>query len=271
MIALHQLGWKAAAALERSGGRARVLAPLSESIYLTAAGDILWLGRAEAALHPRAMLTADPLPANGDWLELERGAVTPWRPAATPCGTDAARALDAGGRALAAACGDLGTPGGFGALLIGSAPPFPLDRAAPRARALGAACAADDPTGALDAATDLLGLGPGLTPSGDDYVGGAFFARALLARSGACDGAAWARTAAAVLARARERTHPISAAVLGDMLEGCGHAPLHDLARALTAGASRAVTLSAARRLVRIGHSSGWDMLAGFVAGVGVQ
>ena len=115
----------------------------------------------------------------------------------------------------------------------------------------------------------MLGLGPGLTPSGDDYVGAAFFARRLFARAGACDRGAWARAAAVVHARAGERTHPISAALLGDMLAGHGHAPLHDLARELGADEALAGPLDAARRLVRIGHSSGWDMLAGFVAGIG--
>ena len=67
---------------------------------------------------------------------------------------------------------------------------------------------------------------------------------------------------------ARGRTHPISIALLSDMLDGQAHAPLHDLARALAAGAPRDVALGAARRVVGIGHSSGWDMLAGFVSGV---
>ena len=159
-------------------------------------------------------------------------------------------------------------PDGFGALLAERTPPFPLDTAVGRARELASACGADDPAAAAAVATELLGLGPGLTPSGDDYVGGVFFARALLARAGACDGLAWRAAAALVLDGARGRTHPISIALLSDMLDGQAHAPLHDLARALAAGAPRDVALGAARRVVGIGHSSGWDMLAGFVSGV---
>ncbi len=45
------------------------------------------------------------------------------------------------------------------------------------------------------------------------------------------------------------------------------HAPLHGLAHALGSGDDLARAIGAARRLTRIGHSSGWDMLAGFVAG----
>lgn len=269
MIPVQELGWKAHAALGRTSGVARVLAALSESIYLTAGDTIVWLGRSDAPLHPRAMLAREPLAASGDVVTIDGGAARRWAP---PTTTGSASSLVAGARTLVRRIGDLGTPDGFGALLAGATPPFPLDGAAPRADALRRACASDDPRAAVEAATALLGLGPGLTPSGDDYVGGAFFARAQLARLGACDGRAWAGAAAEVLTRAGARTHPISVALLGDMLEGHGHAPLHELGSALAEGADLDVARDAARRLARIGHSSGWDMLAGFVAGaVGVQ
>jgi len=268
VILLTALGRKAALALGRTRGVARVLAVLSESVYLTAGDEIVWLGHAGTPMHPRAMLAGAPLPAAGGAIEIDRGAARPWTPPAGPCGAGTARALTAGCRDLVAALAEIGRPDGFGALLAGIAPAFPLDRASSRARELASACGADDPAAAAAVATELLGLGPGLTPSGDDYVGGAFFARALLARAGACDGLAWRAAAALVLHGARGRTHPISIALLGDMLDGQAHAPLHDLARALAAGAPRDVALGAARRVVGIGHSSGWDMLAGFVAGV---
>jgi hypothetical protein len=54
--------------------------------------------------------------------------------------------------------------------------------------------------------------------------------------------------------------------LLGDLLAGEGWAPLHDLARAL-AGDDETASRDAARHLTRLGHSSGWDLLAGFVAG----
>src|SRR5260370_379121 len=120
--------------------------------------------------------------------------------------------------------------------------------------------------GEAEAATALLGLGPGMTRAGDDLVGGAFFARALLARSGACDAAGWRHAADAVRAAAARLTHPIGAALLGDLLVGEGWAALHDLAAAL-ARDDEPAAVDAARRLTRLGHSSGWDLLAGFVAG----
>src|SRR5207247_1635834 len=134
--------------------------------------------------------------------------------------------------------------------------------ATPHARA----GAADDPARPAEAATALLGCGPGLTPAGDDFTGGAFFARALLARAGIVDAAAWQAGASAVRTAAARLTHPIGAALLGDLLAGEGWAPLHDLAAAL-ARDDEPAALDAAGRLTRLGHSSGWDLLAGFVAG----
>jgi hypothetical protein len=69
-----------------------------------------------------------------------------------------------------------------------------------------------------------------------------------------------------VRSAATRLTHPIGAALLGDLLDGEGWAPLHDLARAL-AHEDDATALDAARRLTQLGHSSGWDLLAGFMAG----
>jgi hypothetical protein len=175
--------------------------------------------------------------------------------------TAAARALLVAVRRTAAST----PPLGLGRLLVGATPDFPLAGAGPRAVALARACLSGDATTAVAAAEALLGLGPGLTPSGDDFLGGAFFARRALTASARDDG--WTRAAGAVVERARARTHAISAALLSDMIEGHGHAPLHDLAGALAEGPPAAgAALAAAHRLGRIGHSSGWDMLTGLLA-----
>jgi hypothetical protein len=136
-------------------------------------------------------------------------------------------------------------------------------RARPSARALADACEADDPAGAVAAAGALLGLGAGLTPSGDDYVGGVLFARRLLGRGSA----AWDTAVARIVADAAGLTHPISARLLADLAAGEGWAPLHDLALGLAAGDPDAA-LRAARALTALGHTSGWDILAGVVGGL---
>jgi hypothetical protein len=197
---------------------------------------------------------------------LPRATVPAWRP--DPCHLQArsVAAVREGAADLAAAVRSLGVPAGFGARLVAAALPFPLGDAADRADALAEACRLDDATSAATAARGLLGLGPGLTPSGDDFVGAAFFARLRLAAGGAGDLVAWQAAAADVRAAAARLTHPLSAALLDDLLDGETWQPLHALTHAL-ARADRAGACDAARRLVRLGHSSGWDLLAGFLAG----
>lgn len=314
MVRVTEIGWKACAALTRAGGAARVLAPLSGSIYLVADGEIVWLGRPGSALHCRAMLapaladgafggaaseiaaaparggasSADVAsvdhPASrdaavvrgadsrrrvaGGVFDVDATSATIWTPHGLRATTWSAATVIRGSRAVRASLRALGAPDGFAAWLVGEAPPFPLERATARLEALARACDGDDAEAATAAARALLGLGPGLTPAGDDLVGGAFFGRRLLGNAGSADEAAWRRAAADVRALAHGRTHPISAALLGDLLDGQGHAPLHDLAFALAVGAPLDDALAAAARLARVGHSSGWDILAGFIVGV---
>ena len=95
----------------------------------------------------------------------------------------------------------------------------------------------------------LLGMGPGLTPSGDDFIGamlitlhhmGQIQTKAQLTRS--------------VLHHTTKATNPISAQHLYAAIDGMGSDALH---RAL------AGEPSALNTLVSIGHTSGWDALAG--------
>jgi hypothetical protein len=261
------IGYRAAALLG-AGGDARVVAPLSASTCIAAGGELLWLGGPDGVLHARAILLSAPPDhgrAPGDTLRVPAAAPPAWRPDAPPAGADATTALRRGAARLARAAASLGRPEGFGRRLVGGTLAFPLAGARERADALAAACAGDDPVRAARAAVTLLGLGLGLTPSGDDLVGGAFFARAMLTATGA-PGTGWRQAAETVRETASRSTHPISAALLGDLLAGEGWAPLHDLGHALASDDEAAAT-AAARRLVRLGHSSGWDLLAGFVAG----
>jgi Protein of unknown function (DUF2877) len=237
---------------------ATVIAPLARSVYLEIAGELVWLGPPGSTLHARAIVSEPPLDV-GDASRLDLAfdlhASREWQPQPLPPTIDRA-ILAREGRRLVGAIDRVGRPDGFGALLVGRRPDFPLDRPAESARAFLDACRRDDPTAATVMAERLLGLGPGLTPAGDDLVGGAFFVRRLVG--------GWDVAAATIRERARERTHPISATLLGDLVEGSAHAPLHDLAHALSGGDGPAA-IDAAGRLVRIGHSSGWDMLTGFL------
>ena len=158
----------------------------------------------------------------------------------------------------------LGNAGGFGALLVGGTPPFPLDRAVPLVRALERAFTDDDPRAVVTAALPLLGLGAGLTPSGDDLVGGAIFGRRIA--SGADP--RWIRAGKALSQEMPNRSHVVSAALFADLAAGRSFAPLHEIVQALVAEDQEGA-LCPARTLVGIGHSSGWDMLSGFLIGAG--
>jgi hypothetical protein len=242
------------------------VAALSRSVYLEVGGEIVWLGPREATPHGRA-IAAGELPDLDDGARIDTrfdlSAAREWRPAQAPA-VSSIDVMRREGRRLTAAIEGAGRPEGFGALLAGRRPPFPLAHAAQDARDFLDACARDDPAGALGIAERLVGLGPGLTPAGDDLIGGAFFAKHLVAAADP----RWQQAAVAVRELARRRTHRISAMLLGDLLDGEGHAPLHDLVVALAQADARAAD-DAAARLARIGHSSGWDMLTGVLGALG--
>lgn len=131
-----------------------------------------------------------------------------------------------------------------------------------RATAFVAALARDDWGQALERVKALLGAGPGFTPSGDDWLGGALVA--LKISSPPSQAAALNLLAARLLGAAAERTHEISAALLGDCIALRGYAPLMALAAAAAEGDAAALRREA-RALARLGHSSGRDLLRGFI------
>jgi hypothetical protein len=107
------------------------------------------------------------------------------------------------------------------------------------------------------AARGLAGLGPGLTPSGDDILVGGLLALAVLP---GVDASAMR----AAMVSARPRTTRISeayleAASLGQASEAC-----HQLFAALRADDPARITPSA-RAVLAVGETSGSDMLAGFL------
>ncbi|HJZ30103.1 MAG TPA: DUF2877 domain-containing protein [Hyphomicrobiaceae bacterium] len=110
----------------------------------------------------------------------------------------------------------------------------------------------------------LIGLGPGLTPSGDDYLGGVLVALALTARLPLRD-----RLWQALVPGLGERTSAISAAHLAAAAEGFGCAALHEVLGALLTGAGDRLPAAVAA-LARVGHTSGWDALAGAIAALRV-
>ncbi len=116
----------------------------------------------------------------------------------------------------------------------------------------------DDLSQISAAAGELAGLGGGVTPSGDDYLLGAIYAL-------------WTRlpterakiAAAAVANPAVERTNAISAEWLKSAARGEAAEDWHKLAKSL---GTETELEPMAVRLIRRGHTSGADAMAGFVS-----
>jgi hypothetical protein len=99
----------------------------------------------------------------------------------------------------------------------------------------------------------LIGLGPGLTPSGDDYLGGMLVALHALAREQRAQ-VLWRW----LQPRLAARTSAISAAHLAAAAEGEAHEALHRVLQDPSPAALAALSA--------VGHCSGWDALAGAAA-----
>jgi hypothetical protein len=101
---------------------------------------------------------------------------------------------------------------------------------------------------------ELVGRGPGLTPTGDDVLAGA-----LVAAGATGDPRLGGWRAATVAALARRRTTAVSRALLHHALAGWATAELAELVTAACAGEVEP-QLS---RLVAVGHTSGAALASG--------
>jgi hypothetical protein len=261
------IGRKAWLALAASEGVIRRPAGMRESAYLEAGGDIVWAADGGTVSHPRAIVLSGPVPSDWTGGRLSLQGLAPWTPALPSTVDGGLSALRGGARALSQAIVAAERPRGLGTLLAGSGPDFPLAGARPLAEALAEAVREGAVESVGRAAHALVGLGPGLTPSGDDYVAGMLFAMRLLAAADPSLAPREAAIRAAILRTVPGRTNRISAALLTDAAEGLGFARMHALCDALAAGQA-AAALDAARQLSMIGHSSGWDLLTGLIAGI---
>ena len=116
---------------------------------------------------------------------------------------------------------------------------------------------------AITRATDLIGLGIGLTPSGDDFLIG------LLAGLEATEAASRAPLAAAIADVAPSRTTAIAAAALRHAADRRFSERLHDVVGALCQDDEPAIATAVAAGLA-YGATSGSDTLAGLLIAVDV-
>ena len=279
----------AARATLHAGRSGSVLAVFRRSFYVRFGTDLVCVGPLALAHGPLNALYAEPdspswldrglapgaeVRSDGHRLEVDDGfafdfaTAHVWQPPAARL--HAIASLDAGVQRLAAMARQR-SPGGLGALLwlLGNTldenafkAGDPLLRAAvpPVAALRGWLAAAlaqvDAPPPAIDA---LIGLGPGLTPSGDDFLCGTMAALHYLRRADVAS-----RLAASVLPRLSE-TNLISAAYLRCASTGDASSVLFDVLDCLP-GADDTLLAQRLDAVDRVGHTSGWDCLAGAVA-----
>jgi hypothetical protein len=128
-------------------------------------------------------------------------------------------------------------------------------------------CLAGSLVDSVMAAERLIGLGPGLTPSGDDMLAGLLVALRHLGTAAGVPRAVWLADwlAAAVTFDARTRTTPISATLLHCAAQGQAGPEVLGVLRAV---AGHQPLRPAAHRLLHLGHTSGADLLWGVHIGL---
>ena len=140
-------------------------------------------------------------------------------------------------------------------------------------RAVGHAICAGDADSARLAAVGVIGLGTGLTPTGDDFLCGLLAALWCTTIEGTEDArflAGWG----AALATTLDRTTVVGATLLECAIVGSFSGALQDLAAELAGRrlGDRALALGAAMgRLCAMGHTSGMDTAAGFLYGLSLR
>ena len=115
------------------------------------------------------------------------------------------------------------------------------------------------PKGLSGAIEHLIGLGPGLTPSGDDFLGGAMISLRAVGRSDLAE-----LLFGIVEEKVVRHSNAISAAYLAAAAEGAGGEWLHAALNGILAG-DVGLLPTALNNVGRIGHTSGWDALAGAI------
>jgi len=136
-----------------------------------------------------------------------------------------------------------------------------LARASAAARDLVAAWRASDPTGVGGAATLLSGLGPGLTPSGDDLLAGFLIG---IERAG---GPVFRPLADAVVAATTGRTTDVAVARVAHAANGLIEERMEAVVAAILSGDGRDLDAAVARAATW-GHTSGVDTLVGLFLGI---
>ena len=233
-----------------AAGEGEVCAVFRRSFYLRVEKKYACIGDASLGRGPLNALVADfSVPSLGAPVTVSTDNAQRWEPATRGNGRLNTEALRA--------CLDGHVPEeGLGCVILGVHNPLAM-HAQPALEALDRWLAGN----ALGAeAAQLIGLGPGLTPSGDDYLGGILVGLRWVGRGSQADSLwRWLEP------RLAGRTGELSIAHLAAAASGEAHEALHGLLEDLSAWEAPDL-YPALARLDAVGHSSGWDTLAGIVA-----
>ncbi|MDH7486639.1 MAG: DUF2877 domain-containing protein [Anaerolineae bacterium] len=280
-----------------SDQRGTVLAAVSNALYLLSEqGELFWLATADVARHPRGIRISEPLPrlavntsfvVDGHGLiigsdtVLDRSRASIWRaPRISADDVLPVTCLPERLYVAFSALDGLPSPAGLGSLLPEILHIATNEQACPRSqdlarvpalacpaiREIAHACMVHDGEKIMAQTESLIGLGEGLTPSGDDFAGGLLFCFYWLSRLYPNHLPPLVRTNS--IERLSGRTNLISFTVLKDLANGQGVEPLHLWLDCVLAGRPVALIQQQAARLIRIGHSTGWDLLSGALTGL---
>ena len=111
----------------------------------------------------------------------------------------------------------------------------------------------------VDQLREIIGLGPGLTPSGDDLIAGMLIALYALKQESLAY-QIWNASKFHV----EQTGNPISLAHLKKASQGLGSEPVHFAIAAIMSGKASNIAL-AINQIKTIGHTSGWDALTGVI------
>lgn len=291
----YQIG-KTALRLLMPGACGRVLAGFSRAAYLvTEQAGLFWLASENSPMHLRGMRIAGPFPklVEGDKFFIESKCIkiapdfnvyfadaSTWTGLTIPAETALEiEKIPLQVKSLFLNSFDLSQASGFGRLipkilsLAASQPDGEteidsvLAFAWPGIYEIAKACLLRDVPCLLQKANTLVGLGAGLTPSGDDFLGGLLFCVNTLQRL--YPGFIYLDSSeqALFIESARKRTHLISFTLLNDLINGHAVEPLQELIHSILSD-QHLECIRPASCLTQIGHSTGWDLLAGALTGL---
>jgi len=297
-IYVQNIGKVARSLLEPDSG-GKVLAGFSNAAYLYSDRDeLFWLGTITAPLHQRCIQTTGSLPrltrdtpftvrdrhlAIGFDTDLDFGSAPIWEaPCISPAEAIAIDDIPARVCEAISILGNLPEPAGFGSLIpaiIQIAQTNDGSRLLPNPSAItnfawsaveeiAIACLSHDSLKIFARAGDLVGLGEGLTPSGDDFVGGLLFCINKLQRLYPDFSPVEFPDPVDFVESKKSCTHLISFTILRDHALGHSVESLHQFMDTLLTRRSSGSIHLILKDLVQMGHSTGWDMLAGVLTGL---